>query len=83
LKEYLLPLVEQIIGNFPNSGIVKIESKIDKLILGIQKLQPLGIIINELITNIMKYAFIGRNSGIISLVASEKNNGLFSFSREI
>jgi PAS domain S-box-containing protein len=77
LKEYLLPLVEQIIGNFPNSGIVKIESKIDKLILGIQKLQPLGIIINELITNIMKYAFIGRNSGIISLVASEKNNGVF------
>ena len=28
---------------------------------------PLGIIINELLTNIMKYAFQGRDSGAISL----------------
>ncbi|MBI9106460.1 MAG: sensor histidine kinase [Spirochaetales bacterium] len=33
-------------------------------------LQPLGIIINELLTNIMKYAFIGKEDGVITVSAT-------------
>jgi len=33
-------------------------------------MQVLGIIINELITNIMKYAFIGKSEGLISVSAT-------------
>ncbi len=70
LLVYLPSLIDEIISNFPNSKSVKIEKKIDDFIVGLEILQPLGIIINELLTNIMKYAFNGRNDGLISVAAT-------------
>ncbi len=72
LKDYIPSLVDEIIDNFPNSKSVKIEKKIDNFVLDAKKLQSLCIIINELITNIMKYAFIGKDNGLISISASLK-----------
>ena len=74
MKEYLSPLVDEVIKNFPNNTIVKVEKHIDEFTLRPDKLQPFGILINELLTNIMKYAFNGRDSGIVSISASENNN---------
>lgn len=74
VKDYLPELVNEIIGNFPNKRIVKIESNIEDFILSAEILFPLGILINELLTNIMKYAFIGRESGIIYISAVVKDN---------
>ncbi len=74
IKKYLPELVDEIIGNFPNKGIVKIEKNIDDFILKTDTLFPLGILINELLTNIMKYAFTGRDSGLITIYASLKDN---------
>ncbi len=71
---YLPALVDEIVANFPNSWCVTVEKKIDDFILDILKLQPLGIILNELISNIMKYAFIGRNDALISVTASLTDN---------
>ncbi len=73
IRQYLPYLVDQIVNNFPNSSQVKIEKKIDDFILDAEKLQPLGIIINELLTNIMKYAFTGRKSGVITVSALLKD----------
>ena len=39
-----------------------------------KKLQPLGIIINELLTNIMKHAFTDRSDGLITVSAELKGN---------
>lgn len=64
---YVSPLVDEIISNFPNSNSVKIKKEIDDFVLDVKKLQPLGIIINELLTNVMKYAFAGKSDGIINL----------------
>ena len=72
--EYLPSLIDEIVLNFPNSKTVKIEKSIDDIVLSTKILQPLGIIINELLTNIMKYAFIGRNDGLITVSASLKGN---------
>jgi PAS domain S-box-containing protein len=70
VREYIPSLVKQIINNFPNSDSIKIELKLDDVIFSTRVLQPLGIIINELITNIMKYAFIGKNEGLIKVSIS-------------
>ena len=37
-------------------------------------MQPLGLIVNELITNILKYAFAGRAEGTIAVSASLEAN---------
>jgi len=70
IKEYLEPLIREIVGSFNNSRMVTIKTDIDDFILDVQNLSPLGIIVNELITNIMKYAFPGNNSGTIWVSAS-------------
>ncbi len=38
--------------------------------LSVKVLSPLGIIVNELVTNAMKYAFGGRDHGVITICAS-------------
>jgi PAS domain S-box-containing protein len=72
--EYLSPLADEIVRNFPNAGIVTVEKHIEDFTLVVKKASPLGIILNELLTNSMKYAFIGRKSGAITISASLKEN---------
>jgi len=53
---------------------VNVEKNIESFMMDAKRLQPLGIIISELITNIMKYAFKGRKSGLIT-VSAINNDG--------
>ena len=62
---YLDPLIDDIVGNFPNASMVVVEKHLEDFVLSVKAIQPLGIIVNELLTNIMKYAFIGRTEGRI------------------
>jgi PAS domain S-box-containing protein len=73
VQEYLPTLIDQIIGNFPGSESVTVEKHIDDFVLEAKSLSSLGIILNELFTNIMKYAFIGRDDGVITVSASLNN----------
>lgn len=72
MKDYLSDLVDEIVKNFPNSESVKIEKIIEDFTLDAKRIQSLGILINELLTNIMKYAFTGRSNGLIIVKASLK-----------
>ncbi len=74
--KYLPSLVDEIVANFSNSKSVKIEKKIDDFILDAKRLQPLGIIINELLTNIMKYAFTGKDGDSITISATLAGNNV-------
>ncbi len=74
VKDYLQSMTEEIIQNFPKRNIVTVKTEIEDFILNLNILTPVAIIINELLTNIMKYAFIDRESGIITVSASMKNN---------
>ena len=71
LAQYLPSLLDDIIANFANSPSVRVEKKIDDVTLDIKKAQTLAMIINELLTNIMKYAFVGRGDGVVSVSVSE------------
>ncbi len=70
IKDYLGSLIDEIVGNFPGTPAVRIEKSISDFLLPVGIIQPLGIMINELVTNIMKYAFKGRSEGVVSLNAA-------------
>lgn len=70
VRDYLQSLAGEIVGSFPNSGIVALALEVDDFILHVNVLSSLGIIVNELLTNSMKYAFAGRVSGEIRLSAT-------------
>jgi two-component sensor histidine kinase len=70
LKDYIPALVEEIIGIFPNGGHVAVTTSIEDLRMGAKTLSTLGIIINEIITNAMKYAFADKVDGSIGISAS-------------
>jgi len=81
VKEYLNSLVDDVVENFPDSQIVKIEKNLMEFRLNTKKAQSMGIIINELLTNILKYAFKGRKKGLI-VVAANSSNGHATISVE-
>lgn len=71
-REYLLPLTSDIVHSFPNGKSVTLEANVTDYVMNVQLLTPLGIIINELLTNAMKHAFTGRETGQITLDMSER-----------
>ena len=72
-RQYFETLIEEIIKNFTNKDIVNVMYHIEDVMLGSKLIFDLGIIINELITNTMKHAFVGKKSGkiIASLSVAE------------
>ena len=49
---------------------------VDDLQLDVDTMIPLGLIVNELVTNTLKYAFNGKENGHINVSLKEKNNQL-------
>ena len=74
LKEYLPFLIDEIVTIFPKNAALKIKTRIDDIYVNSSVLPSIGIIVNELITNAIKYAFNGRNEATISLMVSKKEN---------
>jgi PAS domain S-box-containing protein len=71
IKGYLLALIEEIAGIFPGSEAILIETRIEDTAISSKTASTLGIIINELITNSMKYAFAGRGAGRLDISVSK------------
>jgi PAS domain S-box-containing protein len=67
VKNYLNELIATIIAIFPDHAKIKFEKRIADFQLDPKRLFPLGSIINELLTNIMKHAFINGDAGSIKI----------------
>ncbi|TXI32337.1 MAG: sensor histidine kinase [Niabella sp.] len=57
MRDYFFSLCENIIDSFGADDRMKVELNMGKLELDIDTAVPLGLIVNELITNTLKYAF--------------------------
>jgi len=69
LKEYLPALCADIVGTFPHGEAVTLETDLDDSRFGIATLSNLGIMVNEIVSNSMKYAFPEGRRGTISLAS--------------
>lgn len=67
MKEYLPDLVGEIARNMSSTEAVRCLTTIDDIMLDEKRLSALGIIVNELMTNSIKYAFRNRADGRITL----------------
>ncbi len=60
IKSYIESIIDALFQVFPNSENIIFDRNIADFLINVRKAVPIGIIINELLTNIYKYAFINR-----------------------
>lgn len=77
MKDYFLNLSEGILDTFNADNKVKIECAMNNLDLDVDTAVPIGLIVNELLTNALKYAFPDDKKGLISIsLEKTKDNHL-------
>jgi two-component sensor histidine kinase/HAMP domain-containing protein len=72
LTRYLLSTVSGSLGR------ISIAHEIDNIVFGVDTAVPCGLIINELVTNSLKYAFSDAEGGEIVISCKKSDNGLIS-----
>ncbi len=76
MKDYFLNLSESILGSFGEEDRVTIECVMDQLNVDIDTAVPLGLIVNELLTNTLKYAFPDGRKGAVKIKLEQRASGI-------
>ncbi len=76
MPQYLRELADTLLDSFGAEGRVAIDVKAEPIALDVDTAIPLGLIVNELATNSLKYAFPGGRPGRveIALFSDERNS---------
>ena len=74
VKRYIADLIESLETLFSDEARPAIEIRIDDFTLPSKTLFPLGIIVNELLTNTMKYAFADKPGGSVEVLLTKTGN---------
>lgn len=74
--EFLLAVIEDIAETQVNEDRVKIVSDLAPIEVGARDATTLGILVGELVTNALKYAFPGELTGTITVTLGRDGNGI-------
>jgi len=72
---YIRELVSYLADSFNTGQRIRFELKLEPLEMDVSQAVPLGLILNEAITNSIKYAFPDGRSGVISIFLSTDTRG--------
>jgi len=75
-KEYIEKLIRNLLNSYPTGKTVTTKLDIEDLILEVDTAIPLGLIMNELLTNALKYAFTGKDKGTIEVAFKKVKDNL-------
>jgi two-component sensor histidine kinase len=76
MKDYFINLSESILDSFGAEKRVSIECAMDQLDVDIDTAVPLGLIVNELLTNTLKYAFPEGQTGKVQIKLHKQKDGV-------
>lgn len=72
-SDYILSLSNNLIHSYSiQAGKIELETNFKKVFLSLDQAIPCGLIINELVSNALKYAYPHQESGVIRLVIREE-----------
>lgn len=78
-KDYLYNLTHSIIGSQHSAKEIELQTTVGDTFLDIQTAIPIGLIVNELVNNAYKHAFISKPNGKIDIALTE-HQGEFKLS---
>jgi two-component sensor histidine kinase len=76
MKDYFINLSDSILDSFGANKRVQVECAMNALNVDIDTAVPLGLIVNELLTNTIKYAFPDGRNGKVQIKLEQKENGV-------
>jgi two-component sensor histidine kinase len=94
MKEYLIDLSQHIMDSYGGEGRIEFDYDLDDMQLDVDSAIPMGLIVNELLTNSFKHAFPDNEKGLIQITCrrlfeerillevSDNGVGLLEFHKE-
>lgn len=82
LKDYLDGLARMIFSTYAMGGNLKLDLSLDPVRASIDTAVPLGLLVNELMTNAAKYAFPEHRPGCVRLTLRAGDEGAFTLALE-
>ncbi|WP_246228654.1 sensor histidine kinase [Paraflavitalea devenefica] len=80
MSAYIHELIDCLRDSFRTGNAIRFNLDIDAVKLNIAQCIPLGLILNEAVTNAIKYAFTGRQEGIIDVSLKRGSQDHFTLS---
>lgn len=74
LGVYLGEIASAVLRSYAVEGI-RLDLKVDAYPVSVDVAMPTGLVVNELLTNALKHAFVGRDGGTITLHSLSDGNG--------
>lgn len=72
--EYLWELIREVQASYgTQQSKIALEIEAHNIHFDVETAVPLGLIVNEMATNAFKYAFVGQQNGVFSIVLTEEN----------
>ncbi|AYL97585.1 sensor histidine kinase [Mucilaginibacter celer] len=72
MASYIPELTQSLQDSFETSGKIQFNIHVEKIELGLSQAIPLGLILNEAVTNSIKYAFPGEKKGNVFILMVEE-----------
>ena len=77
VKDYFIKLIRNLFDSYNiRKNQIELELEVEDLNLDVDTVIPIGLIINELVSNSLKYAFPGKRQGIILIKLQEMDEQL-------